>query len=66
MPTVKYHLLNIFGKLGVRRRTQAVAVAVHLRLVRPGWLLGADVEVGGHVRTGLRRARGAALATALM
>lgn len=66
VPTVKYHLLNIFGKLGVRRRTQAVAVAVHLRLVRPGWLLGAGVELGGHVRTGRRRARRAPLLAALM
>jgi ATP/maltotriose-dependent transcriptional regulator MalT len=54
VPTVKYHLLNIFGKLSVRRRTQAVAVAVHLRLVRPGWLLGAGVEVGGQERGGHR------------
>lgn len=35
---VKFHLQNIFGKLGVCRRTQAVAVAVHLRLVVPAWL----------------------------
>lgn len=39
--TVKFHLLNIFGKLGVQRRTQAVAVAIHLRLIRPPWLTDA-------------------------
>ena len=50
--TVKYHLLNIFGKLGVRRRTQAVAVAVHLRLARPAWLMSSGVlPFGGHART---------------
>lgn len=38
LQTVKYHVMNIFGKLGVRRRTQVVAVAVHLRLVNPRWL----------------------------
>lgn len=38
LSTVKYHVNNIFGKLCVSRRTQAVAVAVHLRLVKPGWL----------------------------
>lgn len=38
LPTVKFHLANLFGKLGVRRRTQAVALAVYLQLVRPGWL----------------------------
>lgn len=38
LPTVKYHLYQIFGKLGVLRRTQAVAVAIHLRLVSPAWL----------------------------
>jgi DNA-binding CsgD family transcriptional regulator len=32
--TVKWHLTNIYGKLGVRRRTQAVAVARGL-----GWLV---------------------------
>lgn len=36
--TVKYHINQIFGKLGVRRRTQAVAVAIHLGIVRPDWL----------------------------
>lgn len=38
--TVKFHISQIFGKLGVGRRTQAVAVAVHLELVRPDWLPG--------------------------
>lgn len=38
VPTVKYHLNQIFGKLGVARRTQAVAVAVFLGIVRPVWL----------------------------
>lgn len=38
LPTVKYHVTNIFGKLAVRRRTQAVALAVHLQLVRPDWM----------------------------
>ena len=28
----------MFGKLGVRRRTQAVALAVYLRLVHPAWM----------------------------
>lgn len=51
--TVKYHLLNVSGKLGVRRRTQAVAVAVHLRLTRPAWLTsGGVLPFGGHARTG--------------
>jgi LuxR family maltose regulon positive regulatory protein len=40
LSTVKYHLANVFGKLGVCRRTQAVAVAVHLKLVSPDWLFG--------------------------
>jgi LuxR family maltose regulon positive regulatory protein len=31
--TVKWHLNNIYGKLGVRRRTQAVAHARALRLL---------------------------------
>ncbi len=35
--TVKYHTAHIFGKLGVLRRTQAVAVAIYLGLVRPEW-----------------------------
>jgi len=38
LSTVKYHVNNIFGKLCVSRRTQAVAVAVHLQLVKPSWL----------------------------
>lgn len=38
LTTVKYHVNNIFGKLYVRRRTQAVALAVHLELVKPRWL----------------------------
>ena len=51
-PTVKYHLLNIFGKLGVRRRTQAVAAAIHLRLAQPSWLnAGGALPFGGHART---------------
>jgi DNA-binding CsgD family transcriptional regulator len=50
--TVKFHLLNIFGKLGVCRRTQAVAVAVHLRLAQPTWLhSGGVLPFGGHART---------------
>lgn len=38
LATVKYHLNQIFGKLCVQRRTMAVAVAIHLRLVQPQWL----------------------------
>jgi DNA-binding NarL/FixJ family response regulator len=38
MPTVKYHVFQIFGKLGVQRRTQAVAVSIYLGLVVPKWL----------------------------
>ena len=38
LPTVKYHVNHIFEKLHVRRRTQAVAVAVYLQLVKPNWL----------------------------
>ncbi|GAC1619636.1 MAG: hypothetical protein NVS9B10_00550 [Nevskia sp.] len=60
LPTVKYHLLNLFGKLGVRRRTQAVAVALHLRLVAPGWLHGRDWRCGEHLRARREPARGAA------
>ena len=37
-PPVNFPLLNFFGKLGVRRRTQAVAVGIHLKLVTPAWL----------------------------
>ncbi len=36
--TVKYHVNNVFGKLDVCRRTQAVALAVHLNIVIPKWL----------------------------
>ncbi|WP_293370373.1 response regulator transcription factor [Nevskia sp.] len=36
--TVKYHVFQIFQKLGVERRTQAVAIAVHLQIVSPGWV----------------------------
>lgn len=52
VPTVKYHVVNIFGKLGVRRRTQAVAVAVYLGLARPQWLSGGALPFGGHARIG--------------
>lgn len=38
IPTVKYHVYQIFGKLGVARRTQAVAIAVFLGMVKPVWL----------------------------
>lgn len=38
LPTVKFHVYQIFGKLGAARRTQAVALAVHRRLVHPAWL----------------------------
>lgn len=38
VPTVKYHVLQIFGKLGAQRRTQAVGIAIHLGLVQPDWL----------------------------
>lgn len=38
LPTVKFHVYQIFGKLGAARRTQAVALAVHRRLVCPAWL----------------------------
>lgn len=33
LSTVKYHLYQIYGKLGVRRRTQAVAAAIYLGLI---------------------------------
>lgn len=56
LQTVKYHLVHIFGKLGVRRRTQAVAVAVHLRLAQPAWLSAAWIETGGHGRAHLAQA----------
>ena len=35
LDTVKYHLKNIYGKLGVKRRTQAVAVALRFDLIGP-------------------------------
>ncbi|MGQ0699395.1 MAG: helix-turn-helix domain-containing protein [Panacagrimonas sp.] len=38
IPTVKYHVFQIFQKLSVERRTQAVAIAVHLKIVLPGWM----------------------------
>lgn len=38
LAAVKWHINQIFGKLGVSRRIQAVAIAVHLRLVEPVWL----------------------------
>lgn len=54
---VKYHLKNVFGKLGVKRRTQAVAMAVYLGLVEPRWLaegrLRAVCEVEAEGRSNL-------------
>ena len=38
LATIKYHVIQIFGKLNVQRRTQAVAVAIYLGLVEPEWL----------------------------
>lgn len=38
LSTVKYHVNNVFGKLCVSRRTQAVAVAIYLQLIKPSWL----------------------------
>lgn len=38
LSTVKYHVFQIYGKLGVARRTQAVAIGIHLKLVQPAWL----------------------------
>jgi len=32
-PTVKWHTTNIYGKLGVRGRTQAVALARKLKMI---------------------------------
>lgn len=51
LSTIKYHFVNVFGKLGVRRRTQAVAVVIHLGLVRPSWLMGTRLPIGEHART---------------
>lgn len=39
--TVKYHVIQIYGKLGVQRRTQAVGVAIHLGLIQSEWLQAA-------------------------
>jgi DNA-binding NarL/FixJ family response regulator len=33
MATVKYHLTNIFSKLGVKNRVEAATVAIDLHLV---------------------------------
>lgn len=41
LATVKFHMTQIFGKLGFNRRTQVVVVAVYLGIVRPQWLHGA-------------------------
>ncbi|MBA4286072.1 MAG: hypothetical protein C0434_11135 [Xanthomonadaceae bacterium] len=49
LPTVKFHVTHVFGKLGVRRRTQAVALAVHLQLVRPEWMERRPLEGVGHL-----------------
>ena len=49
LPTVKFHVTNVFAKLGVRRRTQAVALAVHLQLVRPGWMQARLLEGVAHL-----------------
>ncbi|MDN5872924.1 MAG: LuxR C-terminal-related transcriptional regulator [Sinobacteraceae bacterium] len=51
LATVKFHLVNIFGKLGVKRRTQAVAAGIYLGLIEPGWLHGNHLSVGAHART---------------
>lgn len=39
LATVKWHVYQIFNKLGVKSRTQAVAVAIYLELVVPDWLV---------------------------
>lgn len=49
LPTVKFHVTNVFGKFGVRRRTQAVALAVHLQLVRPEWLQAPLLDQARHL-----------------
>lgn len=40
--TIKYHLANIFAKLGVASRAEAIARAYELRLLTPGRPAGAD------------------------
>ena len=35
LDTVKWHLKNVYGKLGVNRRTQAVAKAIKMKGI--GW-----------------------------
>ena len=56
--TVKYHLTQIFEKLRIRRRTQAVAIAVYLGLAHPRWVARAaeesrrhDPGADGHLRS---------------
>lgn len=49
LPTVKFHVTNVFAKLGVRRRTQAVALAVHLQLVRLDWMQARLLEGVAHL-----------------
>ena len=49
LPTVKFHVTNVFAKLGVRRRTQAVALAVHLQLVRPEWMEAQPLDGVAHL-----------------
>lgn len=36
---MKWHVYQIFNKLGVQSRTQAVAVAIYLEIVVPDWLV---------------------------
>jgi LuxR family maltose regulon positive regulatory protein len=36
LPTVKWHTTNIYGKLGVRSRTQAIMRARELGILPPG------------------------------
>ena len=52
--TVKFHFVNAFGKLGVQRRTQAVAVVVYLGLVEPSWMSSTRLAIGAHARTKTR------------